>query len=109
VSILYSLYQEDVIEKLTAVREYQLQIKREAMSDQFLSYSDEYVEVLKMLSPREIEVLEKVAEGYTSPEIGEELHISKQTVKKHRENIRGKLELQGYRGLFQWCRKHVPA
>ena len=41
------------------------------------NYSREYVGSLKILTPREIEVLDKVAEGYTNPEIAEEFNLSK--------------------------------
>jgi DNA-binding CsgD family transcriptional regulator len=44
-------------------------------------------------SGREREVLQLTAEGYTSKETGERLHISYRTVDKHRENIRAKLGL----------------
>ncbi len=72
------------------------------------NYSKEYVDALKFLTPREIEILEKVARGYTSKEIGKELFISKKTVQKHRESICRKLELRGYRGLFHWCKSYFP-
>jgi DNA-binding NarL/FixJ family response regulator len=47
----------------------------------------------EQLTDREREVLQLTAEGYTSKEIGERLHISHRTVDKHRENIQGKLGL----------------
>ena len=43
------------------------------------------------LTDREHEVLELLAAGLTNREIGEELVISPQTVKKHTSNIYGKL------------------
>jgi DNA-binding NarL/FixJ family response regulator len=46
------------------------------------------------LTDREREVLQLTAEGYTSQEIGEKLHISHRTVDKHRENVQAKLELR---------------
>lgn len=46
------------------------------------------------LTDREREVLQLTAEGHTSREIGENLHISPRTVDKHRENIQAKLELR---------------
>ena len=45
------------------------------------------------LTGREIEVLQLVAQGYTSREIGEELFISENTVKNHVRNILDKLGL----------------
>lgn len=48
----------------------------------------------QMLTEREREVLQLTAEGHTSREIGEKLHISHRTVDKHRENVQKKLELR---------------
>ena len=45
------------------------------------------------LTGREIEVLQFVAQGYTSREIGEHLFISENTVKNHVRNILDKLGL----------------
>ena len=46
------------------------------------------------LSPRELEVLQLVARGLTNQQIAERLVISVRTVKKHVENIHGKLGVQ---------------
>jgi len=47
------------------------------------------------LTPREIEVVKLVAEGYKNREIAEELFISSKTVEKHRSNLMAKLNLKG--------------
>ncbi len=46
-----------------------------------------------MLTKRELDVLVHVAQGKTSKEIGEEIHISENTVLKHMKNIYYKLEV----------------
>jgi len=46
------------------------------------------------LSPRELEVVKLIAEGFTSEEIGEQLFISKKTVDRHRENVLEKLGMR---------------
>ena len=46
------------------------------------------------LTGREIEVLQSIAEGHTSREIGERLYISENTVKNHVRNILDKLGLR---------------
>jgi len=46
------------------------------------------------LTGREIEVLQSIAEGHTSREIGEQLFISENTVKNHVRNILDKLGLR---------------
>ncbi|HKB45988.1 MAG TPA: helix-turn-helix transcriptional regulator, partial [Chitinophagaceae bacterium] len=47
-----------------------------------------------VLSTREQEVLNRVAEGLIYKEIGERLFISHETVKKHLKNIYQKLHVQ---------------
>lgn len=46
------------------------------------------------LTPREVEILKLVAEGYTSDEIAETLVISRKTVDRHRANILEKLRMR---------------
>lgn len=65
------------------------------MSEQVEHEVTSYIEALKRLTPREIEVLERVGQGYTSKEAAKLLSISPNTVSKHRENIRKKLDLSG--------------
>lgn len=72
-----------------------------------LSNRKAYIEALKILTPREAEILKGVAMGRTSREIGEDLYISYRTVQKYRQNICKKLKLKGYRGLFYWCYEHL--
>jgi DNA-binding NarL/FixJ family response regulator len=45
------------------------------------------------LSARESEIVKLIAEGYTSREIGDLLHISDKTVERHRSNVLEKLGL----------------
>jgi DNA-binding NarL/FixJ family response regulator len=45
------------------------------------------------LSPRELEVVKLIAEGYSGREIAEELVLSEKTVERHRSNILEKLGL----------------
>ena len=58
-----------------------------------------------MLTPREMEVLKLIAEGYKSKEIGEHLFISVNTVEKHRNNIMKKLDLHSASGLTAFAIK----
>jgi DNA-binding NarL/FixJ family response regulator len=50
-------------------------------------------ETLHRLTPRELEVLQVLAEGLSDREIGERLHISTETVRTHFVNILGKLHV----------------
>jgi DNA-binding NarL/FixJ family response regulator len=49
----------------------------------------------EMLTPREREILQMVAEGYSSTEIASRIHISPRTVETHRANFMHKLGLRG--------------
>jgi two-component system response regulator NreC len=58
-----------------------------------------------ILTPREMEVLKLIAEGYKSKEIAEHLFISVNTVEKHRNNIMRKLDLHNAPGLTAFAIK----
>ena len=60
---------------------------------QLLRHRDIVVGRRPTLTGREVEVLQLVAQGVTSQEIGEKLFISENTVKNHVRNILGKLGL----------------
>ncbi|MGF1484379.1 MAG: response regulator [Opitutales bacterium] len=49
----------------------------------------------KALSQREVDVLQLVAEGFSSKEVADRLHISVRTVDAHRRNIMKKCNLRG--------------
>lgn len=61
---------------------------------------------LSSLSPREKEVLQLIAEEYTSAEIGEILIISEKTVEKHRSSMMEKLKVRNIAGLVRFAIKH---
>lgn len=58
---------------------------------------------LNVLSDREIQVLELVAEGMTNSEIGEALGISPKTVARHRERIMDKLDIHSSTELVKFA------
>jgi len=58
---------------------------------------------LDVLSKREIQVLELVAEGLTNVLIGEKLGISPKTVARHRERIMNKLDLHSCTELVKFA------
>lgn len=55
------------------------------------------------LTPREMEILKLVGEGYTSPEIADFLCISPKTVDKHRSNMMRKLDLHSAAALTAYA------
>ena len=57
------------------------------------------------LTSREREVLQLVAEGYTTKEIAPTLHVSVKTVDSHREHIMEKLNIHNIAGLTKYAIK----
>jgi DNA-binding NarL/FixJ family response regulator len=55
------------------------------------------------LTPREVEVLQLVAEGKTNKETASDLGISIKTVEKHREHLSAKLDLHDIAGLTRYA------
>jgi two-component system response regulator NreC len=58
---------------------------------------------LEALTPREEEVLELLAAGYSNEEISEKLVISRHTVARHRENLMRKLGLHNRADLVKYA------
>jgi DNA-binding CsgD family transcriptional regulator len=63
-------------------------------------------EPLSNLSPREKEILQLIAEEYTSAEIGKMLFISEKTVEKHRARLMEKLNVRNLAGLVRLAVKY---
>jgi two-component system response regulator NreC len=57
----------------------------------------------EVLTPREHEVLELLAQGYSNDDIANKLIISKHTVARHRENLMRKLELHSRSDLVKYA------
>lgn len=55
------------------------------------------------LSSREREVLQLVAEGHTTKEIAQMLHLSPKTIDSHREHIMEKLSIRNVAGLTKYA------
>jgi DNA-binding NarL/FixJ family response regulator len=62
-------------------------------------------EALKVLTRREVEVVQKVATGLRNKAIAHELCVSEGTIKIHLHNIYEKLELTGRFALMRWARE----
>jgi len=57
------------------------------------------------LTPREVEVINKIADGLSNKEISEQLFIEEQTVKNHIHNILDKLQLHNRLEAVQYARE----
>ena len=60
-------------------------------------------DTLDILSPREREILQLVAEGHTNSVIAEKLTLSVRTVESHRSNIMRKLRLSSHADLVKFA------
>ena len=65
--------------------------------------SGEETDTYARLTTREREILKLLAEGYTSPEIAEFLHLSVKTVSAHRQHIMEKLDLHRPAQLIKYA------
>jgi RNA polymerase sigma factor (sigma-70 family) len=65
--------------------------------------SSNLAQALEVLTPREIEVLKLVAEGYTNQEIADQLTLSIKTVQAHRANVMEKLDLRDITHLVRFA------
>ena len=63
-------------------------------------------EELEVLTPRELEVLTLVAEGFTNQEIADRLTLSIKTVQAHRANVMEKLGLRDITHLVRFALRH---
>jgi len=69
------------------------------------SIKDEPAKAEPELSPREIEVLHLVAQGWDNAQIAEELQISEGTVKNHVTNLYNKMSIRSRAELVAWAWK----
>lgn len=58
------------------------------------------------LSPRELDVLRLVAQGYTNRQIADDLHLSVRTIENHRASLMDKLQLHSRVELVRYATKH---
>lgn len=63
-------------------------------------------ELVEPLTPREVDVLKLIVEGYTNRQIAEKLSISTRTVEGHRANLSEKLGLHSRVELVRFARDH---
>lgn len=60
----------------------------------------------EVLTPREMEILLRIVQGYTNRQIAEELSLSIRTVEGHRSNLTEKLGLHSRVELVRYAREH---
>jgi len=71
---------------------------------------DGAVDAFSRLTPREREVLQLVAEGHSTKQIGDRLHVSVKTVDTHRQEIMRRLNLHSVADLTKFAiREHLTS
>jgi len=82
-----------------------------AQSFQENAQRESLAQELRVLTPRELEVLTMVAEGRTNQEIADQLVLSIKTVQAHRANVMEKLGLKDITHLVRFAIRHglIPA
>ncbi len=105
----YLLKDDDFTEVLRAIRaasmgrRYLSSQVSEQVLDALLAHEETRPEPEAVLSGREREILQQIAEGKTSQQIADTLGISIRTVEKHRSNFRAKLGLTSQADLVRFA------
>jgi len=68
-------------------------------------FNDDFMKKYQ-ITQREVEIIRKIAQGYTTKEIGEQLYVSEFTVNAHRRNICRKLDIYTPVGLVNFAKEH---
>lgn len=98
--ILKNSSKEEVIKAIHTVYEGGIYFSGEA-SQALAEYQRSSKSELPVLTPREKEILELIAEGYTNPQIAEKIFLSQFTVDSHRKNLLAKLNVKNTASLIR--------
>lgn len=69
----------------------------------YLNRPEPPADPLEQLTPRQREVLQRIAEGYSNKEIARRLHISAKTVETHRMQLMERLDIHDVAGLTRFA------
>jgi DNA-binding NarL/FixJ family response regulator len=98
--ILKNAPKEELIKAIHAVHDGSIFFSGE-VGQALQDYQRSSKKELPVLSRREKEILELIAEGYTNPQIAEKLFISQFTVDSHRKNLLAKLDVKNTASLIR--------
>ena len=71
--------------------------------DSFLKTGDPAADELQVLTPRQREILQLIAEGTSTRDIAERLHVSVKTVETHRAQLMSRLGIRDVPGLVRFA------
>jgi len=98
--ILKNSSKEELIKAIHAVHEGHIYFSGE-VGMALQEYQRSSIKELPVLTAREKEVLELIAEGYTNPQIAEKIFLSPFTVDSHRKNLLAKLGVKNTASLIR--------
>jgi DNA-binding NarL/FixJ family response regulator len=100
--ILKNSSKEELIKAIHAVYEGEIFFSGE-VGQALAGYQKSSKGELPVLTPREKEILELIAEGYTNPQIAEKIFLSPFTVDSHRKNLLAKLNVKNTASLIKFA------
>jgi DNA-binding NarL/FixJ family response regulator len=107
--LAYVLKDSDFSEMLHAIenvmegRRYLSTAIADEVLEMLLNADPEKEDTLNMLSPREREILQLIAEGNTNATVANKLTLSVRTVESHRSNLMKKLRLNSHSDLVKYA------
>jgi len=98
----------DAIRAVEAGQRYMSQKISDTVINNYLFHHEMQAQAspLASLTPREREILQLVAEGKSSNDIGKILHLSPKTVESHRSRLMQKLGINGLHNLIKFAIQH---
>jgi DNA-binding NarL/FixJ family response regulator len=108
-ALAYVLKDSDFSEMLHAIenvmegRRYLSTAIADEVLEMLLKADPEKEDTLNMLSPREREILQLIAEGNTNATVADKLTLSVRTVESHRSNLMKKLRLNSHSDLVKYA------
>lgn len=108
--LLKDCSRQDIINAVRAVANHQSYLSPEitgvVIEDFVQQQSPEKPSAATRLTGKEREVLQLIAEGFTSKEIASHLEIATKTVESHRSNIMNKLDIHNIADLTKFAIRH---
>jgi len=98
--ILKNTSKEELINAIHSIHEGGIFFNGE-VGEALTAYQKSAVTELPILTRREKEILELIAEGYTNPQIAEKIFLSQFTVDTHRKNLLAKLNVKNTASLIR--------
>ena len=99
--VLKTVSKEELLLAIETVSKGKVYMSHEAFKA--MSKESERQQALPILTKREKEVLQLIAEGHTNPQIADKLFVSPSTVDSHRKNLLSKLEVNNTAALIKFA------